>query len=181
MKEKVHIITLRDRAYFLFFVCFVLYALAGCNGNNKHKSSSNISEAKKNGSFVKEYSIVDVSKNIPFKVKEAWVEKEWKYKSDKDFNLKIFIKIIPDSITLNNEDLFNYKAIIQDSLTQEFLSTQPYAGFYGKNVTKKTTQWKLGWDFKEKDLRNFPAKLQFDIINTENKDSLIGKISLSPK
>lgn len=178
MKEKAHIITLRDSSYFLFFVCFVLYALTNCSCNKKHKSSSNISDAKKNGTFVKEYSIADVSKNIPFQVEEAWVEKEWKYKSNKDFNLKIFIKIIPDSITLINEDLFNYQAIVQDSLTQKFLSTQPNAGFYGKYVRGKPIQWKLWWDFKEKDLRNFPAKLQFDIINTENKDSLIGKISL---
>ena len=114
------------------FTLLILTAIVGsisCNidvDTSNPQASSNITLSKKNNFFVSEYKLENIDTSI-FKIKEAWVEKCWKYKLNYGFKEKeqtggyqLNLLLENFNLTTINSRSYGTKWLMEDNLNRYF-------------------------------------------------------------
>ena len=98
--------------YLIFFIIsFAIFSLMSCNwdvNTSDSQESPNIFQSKKNKLFLSEYELKEMDTPI-FKIKEAWMEKCWKWKLNYGFKEKEEIGCYQLNLLLDNFVNPNFK------------------------------------------------------------------------
>jgi len=116
----------------LFIISIAIFSLTSCNldvNTSDPQQSASISQSKKNNLFISEYELERIDNPI-FKIKEAWMEKSWKWEVNygikermetSRYQLNLLLDSFIDSNFKNNE--YGIKWEMENKLNGYFRST----------------------------------------------------------